>query len=249
MKRIVSLLIALALPMLAGAQDKAATPAAAPAKSRVISSYYVSVKAGQDAAFRAALVAHAKKYHKGDFTWRVGDVRSGPHGNMYQIVEGPFTWTALDGRGDLGAEHTKDYETNVMPLVESTTPDMYATYEDDLSTVATTQWSNKVMIFRFTARPGRGHHLHDALSMLKKSNEKRGLNTAVWHSFGSGPNTYAVVYRTKGGWKDFDDQTPGLRKTLNELYGPNGYEIYMNMLADSVADSSSELVEYPAELQ
>ncbi len=248
MKRTVGLLVAFALSLVAGAQDKAAAPAAAP-KSKVISTYYVSVKPGHDEAFRAAVVAHAKKFHKGDFSWRVGDVRSGPHGNMYQIVEGPFTWTSLDGRGDLGPEHMKDYETNVMPHVESTTPDTYAVYEDSFSTVATTKWSSKVLINRYTAKPGRATHLADAIAMLKKCNEKRGLNTAVWRTFASGPTSYSVVYRTKDGWKDFDDDTPGLRKVANELYGPNGYENLMNMVANSTADYSSELVEYPAELQ
>ncbi len=248
MKRTVSLLIALALPLVAGAQDKAAAPAAAP-KSKVISTYYVTVKDGHDTAFRAALVAHAKKYHKGENAWRIGDVRSGPHGNSYQIVEGPSTWTALDGRGDLGAEHMKDYETNVMPHVASTTPDAYAVYEDDFSTVATTQWSSKVLINRLVAKPGCSSHLGDALAMLKKCNEKRGLNTAVWRSFGSGPASYSVVYRLKNGWKDFDDESPSLRKVMNEVYGPNGYENYMRIIAANAAESSSELVEYPAELQ
>ena len=47
--------------------------------------------------FEKALGAHAQKYHKGDFKWRVLAIQTGPDAGGYQITEGPTSWEAIDG--------------------------------------------------------------------------------------------------------------------------------------------------------
>jgi hypothetical protein len=64
-----------------------------------------------------------------------------------------------------------------------------------LSTVAATQWSNKVLIRRITVKPGKGPEAAEILKAWKAVYAKRGINVAVRHSFFSGEDTYSVVSR------------------------------------------------------
>jgi hypothetical protein len=248
MKRLLCLLVGAALPLVSLAADpKPATPAS-DTKDIVISTYRIVVKDGHNDAFKTALAAHAQKYHKGDWSWRVGEIVSGPSGGAYHITEGPFTWTSFDGRADLGAEHQKDFDTNILVHTEKVTPDTYSTYEPELSTTGATKWSNKVIIIRYTAKPGKGWQLDDALHFMKEVNTKRQLATAVWHSAYSGENTYSLVYRLKDGWKDLDTDIATTKAVANELRGEGGYMHLQCDLAESCESIVAEMVEFKPEL-
>ncbi len=247
MNRFVCILLGLALPFFAIAQEQKKETPAAP-KKETISSYRITVKSGHDDAFKAALASHAQKFHKGDWSWRVGEVMSGPDGGTYHIVEGPFSWTAFDDRGDLGAEHTKDYETNIAPHVEKTTPDTFATYTAELSTVAATNWSNKVLVRHITVKPGKNSGAFEMLKAWKAVYEKRGMNVAVWHSAWSGENVYSVVFRLKNGWKDLDADLPSMRKTVEEISGPNEYARLLQGAADNYEKVVDEMIEFKPDL-
>src|SRR5688572_16699804 len=103
MRKLLFLLVA--LPVVAVAQDKT-----------VISYNRVFVKQDKVQPFEKALTQHAQKYHTGDVLWRVSTIESGPDAGGYHITEGPTTWESMDKRGNLGAEHTRDWENNVLPL-------------------------------------------------------------------------------------------------------------------------------------
>jgi hypothetical protein len=244
MKKLTCLLLAMALPLATLAQDtkKAAT------KPVVLSSYRVMAKPGHAKQLEAALAAHARKYHKGDRAWRVGEVMSGPDSSMYHITEGPTSWTSIDGRGDLGAEHTKDYETTVMPHVEKSTPDSYLTYQTALSTTDATKWTNKVAIQHLVVKPGRSGAMIDSLKKWKAIYEKLGMTVAVWRTSWSGETTYGVVFRLKNGLKEFDEPTPAFRKTADELFGAGEYDRLQQSVGDNCSKMWSELIEYKSEL-
>jgi hypothetical protein len=247
MKKFACLLLALAVPFALFAQEPKKDAATAP-KKNLLSMYRVEVKTGHEAAFKAAIAAHAQKYHKGDHTWRVGEVLTGPEGGMYQLNEGPTSWTTYDGRGDLGAEHTKDYETNVQPHVEKTTPDTLMTFQPDLSTVALEQYSNKVLIRRLTVKPGRGTDAVDVMKRLKAVYEKKGISVAVWHTAWSGENMYSVVVRLKNGLKDLDSDLLSTRKTIDEMYGANEYARIQQASSDNYSKIVDEIIEFKPEL-
>src|SRR5688572_4301986 len=97
------LLFLLLLPVLGFAQTKT-----------LLSTNRVFPKNDKQAAFEKGLASHAQKYHKGDVAWRVWSIESGPDAGGYMITEGPTTWAVMDGRGDLGAAHTADWEQNVL---------------------------------------------------------------------------------------------------------------------------------------
>ena len=94
MRKILFLL--LALPLLGISQTK-----------NVVSSTRVFPKVDKVAEFEKALAAHAKKYHTGDFKWRVFEIESGPDAGGYHTTEGPLSWESIDSRGNLGAEHNR----------------------------------------------------------------------------------------------------------------------------------------------
>ncbi len=241
MKKVLSVLLAAALSATALAQTS--TPAKEPTK-KVISSFRVLPKDGHVDAFKAAVAAHAQKYHKGDHAWRVGEVMSGPDGGMFQINEGPTSWTALDGRGDLGADHQADFEKNIMPHVEKITPNSYATFSEDLSCVKMDAWSNKVLMYHYVIKPGKLPLASDLMKRYKATWEKRGLNVAVWVSAFSGEAQYNVAFRLKNGWKDFDADGMSPREAATALWGAAAFERMVADAAECFEKISTELVNY-----
>jgi hypothetical protein len=245
MKKVLSVLVAAALCTAAFAQAPA--PENAPQKN-IISSFRVWVKEGHTDAFKAAISAHAKKFHKGDVGWRVGEVMSGPDGGPFQVNEGPTSWTALDDRGDLGAEHTADWEKNIQPHIEKITPESYARFSQTLSSVKMDAWSNKVAMVHYDVRVGRLPLAMDVMKRWKAIWEKRDISFATWTSAWSGSPRFSVAFRLKNGWKDFDMDGPSSRDAANAIWGTEAYDRLMADMAMAFERSSSELVNYDAKL-
>ena len=68
----------------------------------VINSFRIFAKPGKGIELEKALTAHARKYHTGDWKWRVFSIQTGPDAGGYHITEGPNTWEAWDGRAEQG---------------------------------------------------------------------------------------------------------------------------------------------------
>ena len=250
MKKFACSMLLLLCPLIAFAQATPAPAAAAPAapKKNTISTYRIWAKDGHDAALKAALAAHAQKFHSGNWKWRVSEVLTGPDGGAYMILEGPNSWTDIEGRGDLGPEHQKDYDTNITPHVEKSSPESYATYQESASTVAGGAFStNKVLITRLYPKPGRGNQAYANLKDWKKVWEKCGLNVVVWSSFYSGEPMFSVAGRLKNGFKDLDDST-SFRKAADELFGAGGYDRMQETAALNIEKQVGEIIEFKADL-
>lgn len=248
MKKLAYLILLLALPILAPAQEAKKDAAPAAPKKNTISTYRIFAKDGHDAALKAALAAHAQKFHTGSWKWRVSDVLTGPDMGSYQITEGPNSWTDLEGRGDLGPEHTKDYDTNLLPHIEKSTPESYLTYQEELSTTAASNWSTKVVITHIYYKPGRGPATFAAIKTYKAVWEKLGYNFVVWSSFASGEPQYVVGRRLKNGFKDFDDNSPAMRQAYDDVNGAGSYDRVQDETARDVSHSVGEMIEFKPEL-
>jgi hypothetical protein len=247
MKKLATLACLVALPFVALAEDAKSDTAKEP-KKNVISSYRVFVKDGHTAAFKSALAAHAQKFHNGPWKWRVYSVNSGPEEGSYQIIEGPNSWTELDDRGDLGAEHTKDYETNVLPHLDKTLPTSYLTYEADLSTVPLGAFSNKAIITHGIIKTGRLSAATDGLKAWNASWVKQGINIAVYRSFASGESEFVVVRRLRNGLKDLDADIMSSRKAFEETGGPNAYTNAQEELTRDYSKLVAEMIEFQPDL-
>jgi hypothetical protein len=69
------------------------------------------------------------------------------------VVEGPLGWDEFDTRGNLGAEHTADWDKNVAPLTTGMGSQSYSAYNADLSTVQLTDYSDKIILNHIFPNP------------------------------------------------------------------------------------------------
>jgi hypothetical protein len=240
MKKLTCFILALVFPLLVFAETS-------PSES-TLTTYRVWVKDGHTAAFEKALAEHAKKFHTGHWKWRVYQVMSGPDGGSYQISEGPNSWTTLDGRGNLSAEHGKHYETVVLPHVQKSSPDSFMTYDDKLSTTGVANWSTKAVVTHVYLKPGRVQAYAAALKTNKAVWEKLGGSVVVWRSYASGPAQFAIVRRLKNGFKDFDSDPAMYSAEYDAINGAGSYDKYLEEVARDVDSSSGDMIEFKPEL-
>lgn len=177
------------------------------------------------AEFEKALANHAQKYHTGDVKWRVWSIQSGPDAGGYMVTEGPSSWDILDGRGDISAEHTADWEKNVMPLTTGQGQSGYYEFQADLSTVQLTDYADKIVINHMTAKPGMINNVKDLITKLKKVWEASKESVAVYSAAFSGEPGYITVTRLKNGLKELaTDYMKPLPERYNEVYGAGSFD-------------------------
>jgi len=232
-------LICMLLPLLGISQTK-----------NVISADRVFPKVDKVLEFEKALTAHAQKYHTGDTKWRVFAIQSGPDAGGYHIVEGPTSWTTLDGRGDISVEHNNDYNKNVAIYLTERGSTLYSVYEDTLSTVALGDYSDKINITHWFPKLGWGVKVREVITEMKKVWQASGQSVAVYSASSSGPAQFALVTRYKTGLKE---REPGfIKDSFKSRYekanGEDSFDNYVDMLRDYLKDSWSELLYYRADL-
>jgi hypothetical protein len=216
-----------------------------PAQERAtLSSYRISPKPGKEADLKKAITNHAAKYHTGNWKWRVFMVLSGPESRAFMINEGPNTWTTMEGRGDINDEHTRDYEANVVPLVETAYPESYLMFQKELSTDSAVGPLKKALLRHFYTKPGKSARLFEYMKTWKKVWEKMGLKVTVWTSFFSGEFRMVVAYRLPKGWVDLERPVAKeLREGFDEIEGAGAYARYLEDLDNYVDRISEEMIE------
>ena len=199
--------------------------------------------------FEKALTAHAQKYHTGDWKWRVFEIQSGPDAGGYHITEGPASWEGIDSRGNLGTEHNNDWNKNVAIYLTDRGGSSYAVFQDTLSTVALTDWADKINITHLFPKPGWGNKVRDMIANSKPAWQAGGESIAVYQASSSGPMQYTIVTRYKQGLKE---RTMGFRKSFKDRYeaihGNDSYDDYLEVFRNYIADAWSELLFYRADL-
>jgi hypothetical protein len=216
----------------------------------VVNTTRVFAKVDKVLEFEKALTAHAQKYHTGDWKWRVFEIQSGPDANGYQITEGPTSWTALDGRGNLGNDHNNDWNKNVAIYLTDRGTSGYSVFEDTLSTVALGDYSDKINITHWYPKLGWGTKVREVIAQMKKAWQAAGQTVAVYSSSSSGPTQFALVTRYKTGLKE---REPGfIKESFKSRYekanGEDSFDKYVEMLREYLNDSWSELLFYRADL-
>ena len=215
----------------------------------VLTSNRLFAKNDKVSEFEKALANHAQKYHTGDVKWRVWSIQSGPDAGGYMVTEGPNNWTALDSRGDISAEHTADWEKNVLPLTTGQGQSAYYEFQADLGTVQLTDYADKILINHMTAKPGKIVNAEDLIKRQKKVWEAGKESVAVYSLTASGDPGFITVTRLKNGLKELAE---GYRKPLmeryNETYGAGAFDNWLKDYADAVERRWSELLVYKPKL-
>src|SRR6185295_18030923 len=143
-------------------------------------------------------------------------------------TEGPMSWEDVDTRGDLGKEHTADWNVNIAPTLLDKVSMSYSVYRPELSSVALTDFSNKIAINHFFYKPGYLDETEALIKNIKKMWDASGQTVAVYEASSSGEPQFAIVTRYKQGLKE---RTPGFRKPMKERYiqanGENSWEEYV----------------------
>ena len=195
--------------------------------------------------FEKALSNHAKKYHKGDVAWRVWSIQSGPDAGGYMITEGPTTWSNLDSRADISAEHTADWEKNVLPLTDGRGQSGFYDFQAELSTVQLTDYADKIVINHMTAKPGKINKIMALIQTLKKVWEADKESVAVYLAAFSGEPGYITVTRLKSGLKELgSDYRKPLAERFTAINGADSFDGWLKDYAEAVQNRWSELLIY-----
>lgn len=191
---------------------------------------------------------HAARFHTGDYKWRAYSVESGPEAGSYQLIEGPATWAQIDKRGDISPEHNNDLYKNVLPNVEKAT-EMFINYREDLSSVALTDFSDKISVTRVFPKVGKSMLVENDIKTIKKMWDDSKQSVAVYEASSSGPTQYIIVYRYKEGLKERD---PGFMKPMKERFetanGAGSFDKWQASISENTGSVWYELLYYNAEL-
>ena len=209
----------------------------------------VFAKADKVLEFEKALKAHAQKYHKGDWKWRVFEIQTGPDANGYMIAEGPSSWETIDGRGNLGTEHNNDWNKTVAVYTADRGGAGYVVFVDSLSTVQLTDYSDKIIINHAYPKPGMINGVIQLQNKLKKVWQAGNESVAVYTAASSGSPEFLNVTRLKNGLKELAD---GYRKPMperfNAIFGAGAWDAYLADYAKYVESRWSEILSYRADL-
>ena len=215
----------------------------------VVNANRVFAKVDKVLEFEKALAAHAQKYHTGDWKWRVFEIQSGPDAGGYHITEGPNTWDQIDNRGNLGVEHNNDWNKNVAIYLTDRGSNTYSIYQDSLSTVALTDYSDKISITHYYPKIGWGFKLREVIEKFKKVWIAGGESVAVYQASSSGPAQYVLVTRYKQGLKE---RETGFRKPFKDRYeaihGADSWDDVAEVFQKYIDNISGELLFLRADL-
>ena len=215
----------------------------------VINSFRVFPKPDKAAEFEKGFMAHAKKYHSGNWKWRVFEIQTGPDAGGLHVTEGPLTWEEFDSRGDLGAEHTADWNNNVAPYTTGMGTQSYSSYSEKYSTVKITDYADKIIINHMYPKPGMVLGVNSLLEKMKKVWEISSESVAVYSASFSGEPQYSVVTRLRGGLKELDDSyRKPFAERYNAIYGEGAWDNYLADYAKYVEKRWSEMLFFRADL-
>lgn len=217
---------------------------------QVVSAERIFPKPDKGAEFEKALAAHVQKYHSsGKWKWRVFEITTGPDFGGYHITEGPMGWEDIETRGDLGAEHMADWSKNIAPLLTERATHGYSVFQESLSTITLTDYSDWIQIMRWTAKPGHNNELRGLIEKMKKAWEDDKSTVAVYSSSSSGKPGYAMVTRYKQGLKERNSGfRPPFRDTYEKMNGRDSWIQFLETIKNSVESSDSELLRFRADL-
>jgi hypothetical protein len=210
----------------------------------VLSTQRIFPKVDKVAEFDKALANHAQKYHTGAWKWRVYEIQSGPDFGGYMVIEGPTSWEAFGDRGDLGAEHTNDWNKSIAPLIVQDGQSQYVEFRDDLSSVPLTEYSKWITINHLLYNPGFYGDMLTLIGKMKPVWVAGNESVAVYTSNASGVPQFTLVSRYKTGLKekDMNFRPDTFRERFEKVNGAAAFTEWVSMVQKAVGKQWSELL-------
>lgn len=195
-------------------------------------------KTGQTKALENAIKSHTQKFHGTD-RMRVYQFVSGPTEGKYQLVQGPYSWSALDSL-KLGDVHDADWDGNISTKTDEVTGTSYSRLRPELSYGSQDMAIEKSTVTYLNIRRGRLDSALHAVKMLREvmvlNNDKRNMTVYTKMLAGTAPQII-LVYRHKNGWVDMEEGFYGVFRTMMSKPGsPITWEEF-NRLNDANIES------------
>lgn len=226
------LLLLLLMPVIGMSQTK-----------NVVSLFRVFPKIDKSLEFEKAFKSHAEKYHTGDWRWRVYEIQSGPDAGGFLVLEGPLSWDQFDKRGNLGDPHTQDWARMVMQNTADRGTSSFLVFDEGLSNVQLTDYSDKIMINHMYPRSGMVVETENLIRKMKPVWVAGKESMAVYRSVGSGEPEFATVTRMKSGLKELDASFRApIAERYNAANGANSWTGYLKDYATAVERRWSEIL-------
>jgi hypothetical protein len=191
----------------------------------------LSAKPGQQKVLETAIKSHTHTFHGKD-KMRVFQIMSGPNDGMYQLVQGAYTWAALDSL-KLGDAHDLDFDVNIATKTQTLTGSTYSQLRPDLSHGSMDFTIEKSRVVILDIKRGR---MDSAITMIKKlkdamdkTNDKRDMTVYTKMLSGTSPQI-VLIYRYKNGWTDQEDgnyQT--MKNMITAAYSENDWNDWLRM--------------------
>lgn len=218
-------------------------------QKNVVSAFRVFPKVDKSQEFEKALISHIQKYHTGDWKWNVWEIQSGPDYGGFMITEGPLSWEQFDKRGNLGDAHTTDWAKNVASLITERTSSTYSVYNEAMSSVALTDYADKILINHYFANPGLVDGVTAMFTKFKKVWTQSNESVAVYNSVGSGAPELITVNRLKNGLKQLsDDYQKPMPERYEMAHGEGSWKYWLSEFEKNVESRYSELLFKRADL-
>ena len=155
----------------------------------------------------------------------------------------------MDKRGDLGGEHTADWNKNVAIYLTDKYASDYLMFNDSLRTVVLSNFSDKITISHWYPKIGFTNKIYDGIVDLRKGWKVGGISAAVYRTVNSGNQRYSIVYRLKNGFVDLANSGASSQKKRYETAnGEDSYENYLGLLQNYTANFWSEMMTLRPEL-
>ena len=191
----------------------------------------LSAKPGQQKTLETAIKNHTQKFHGKD-KMRVFQIMSGPGDGMYQLVQGPYTWAALDSL-KLGDAHDLDFDTNISTKTETLTGSTYSQLRPDLSHGSMNFSIEKSRVVILDVKRGR---MDSAIAMIKKlkdamdkTNDKRDFTVYTKMLSGTSPQI-VLIYRYKDGWAEQEDGNyQSMKNMITSAYSESDWVDWLRM--------------------
>ncbi len=211
----------------------------------VLSSSRYFPKPDKVVEFEKAIGDHAKKYHMGDWSWRVWSIETGPDAGGYMVTEGPSDWATIDGRGDINPAHQADWNKAVSVYTTEKYRSGYYVFQPDQSTVQLTDYADKILINHIMLKPGKIVAANALVDKLKRVWTESKESVAVYGALASGEPEIIMVTRLKGGLKEMaDDFRKPMAERFNGVHGAGAWSTYLSDYADAIGMRWSELLVY-----